>query len=132
MPRTAPQPEPKITPFGVAEDGVMVLLRSDPAGMLDAPEFESVLLAVHVGAAARITCRRAGQVHTGSAVHGDIDLIPARTASRRRARASSRSCSALAARVLVTVARIPPAAYGAPAIRATNSSERSPANTRCV
>jgi len=82
MPRTAPQPEPKITPFGVAEDGVMVLLRSDPAGMLDAPEFESVLLAIHVGAVARITCRRAGQVHTGSAVHGDIDLIPARTASR--------------------------------------------------
>jgi AraC family transcriptional regulator len=82
MPPTAPPPEPKITPFGVAEDGVMVLLRSDPAGVLDAPEFKSVLLAVHVGAAARITCRRAGQVHTGSAVHGDIDLIPARTASR--------------------------------------------------
>jgi len=82
MPRTAPPPEPKITPFGIAEDGVMVLLRSDPTGVLDAPEFESVLLAIHVGAAARISCRRAGQVHTGSAVHGDIDLIPARTASR--------------------------------------------------
>jgi AraC family transcriptional regulator len=82
MPRTAPPPEPTITPFGVAKDGVMVLLRSDPAGVLDAPEFESVLLAVHVGAVARITCRRAGQVHTGSAVHGDIDLIPARTSSR--------------------------------------------------
>ena len=30
------------------------------------------------------------------------------------------------------VTRMPPAAYGAPAIRAANSSPRSPANTRCV
>ena len=31
-----------------------------------------------------------------------------------------------------TVVRMPPAWYGAPAMRATNSSPRSPANTRCV
>lgn len=80
-PRSTPPPEPKITPFGVAPDGVMVLQRADPAGVLDAPAFESIVLAVHVGAAARITCRRAGQTHTGSAVHGDIDLIPVHTAS---------------------------------------------------
>ena len=30
------------------------------------------------------------------------------------------------------VTLMPPAAYGAPAMRAANSPERSPANTRCV
>ena len=48
--------------------------------------------------------------------------MPARSASRRRAAASARSCSVDAARVAATVSRIPPAAYGAPAIRAANSS----------
>jgi AraC family transcriptional regulator len=52
-------------------------LRSDPAGILDVPEIASVLVAIHVGAAAKISCRRGGESHTGSAVHGDIDIIPA-------------------------------------------------------
>jgi AraC family transcriptional regulator len=57
-------------------------LRSDPAGVLNMPEFGSVLVSVHVGQAARISCRRAGVSHTGSAVHGDIDIIPAGTPAR--------------------------------------------------
>ena len=36
------------------------------------------------------------------------------------------------ARVAATVAPIPPPSYGWPAIRAANSSPRSPAKTRCV
>jgi len=36
-----------------------------------------------------------------------------------------------AARVASTVVLIPPALYAVPAIRAANSSARSPANTRC-
>ena len=40
------------------------------------------------------------------------------------------SCSSVAARVAATVVRIPPAAYGSPAIRAANSCARSPAKTR--
>jgi AraC family transcriptional regulator len=35
-----------------------------------------------VGAAAKVSCRRGAESHTGSAVHGDIDIIPALTASR--------------------------------------------------
>ncbi len=41
-----------------------------------------MLVAIHVGAAAKVSCRRGGESHTGSAVHGDIDIIPARAASR--------------------------------------------------
>ena len=36
----------------------------------------------------------------------------------------------MAARVAATVVRMPPAAYDSPAIRAANSSARSPAKTR--
>src|SRR3954470_1520293 len=59
-------------------------------------------------------------------------VIPARRASRRRAWASLESSSRAAVRVASVVTRIPPAAYGAPAMRAANSSPRSPANTRWV
>ncbi len=37
---------------------------------------ESALISIHIGKAARMSCRRAGTSHTGSAVHGDIDIIP--------------------------------------------------------
>ena len=37
---------------------------------------ESALISIHIGRAARMSCRRAGTSHTGSAVHGDIDIIP--------------------------------------------------------
>src|SRR3954468_20149318 len=58
--------------------------------------------------------------------------MPARRASRRRPAASAASSSRVAARVASVVTRMPPAAYGAPAMRAANSSPRSPANTRRV
>jgi AraC family transcriptional regulator len=73
---------PRILPYGVTPDGLALQLRSDPAGVLDVPELQSVLVAIHVGAAARISCRRGGESHTGSAVHGDIDIIPARIDAR--------------------------------------------------
>jgi AraC family transcriptional regulator len=59
-----------------------VQLRSDPQGVLNVPELDRALISIHVGAAARISCRRAGESHSGSAVHGDIDIIPADTAAR--------------------------------------------------
>jgi AraC family transcriptional regulator len=59
------------------EDGFAVQLRSDSIGILEAPEFGNALVSIHIGSAARMSCRRGGQSHTGSAVHGDIDIIPA-------------------------------------------------------
>jgi AraC family transcriptional regulator len=73
---------PRIFAYGETAHGLALQLRSDPAGVLDVPELQSVLVAIHVGAAAKISCRRGGESHTGSAVHGDIDIIPARIPSR--------------------------------------------------
>jgi AraC family transcriptional regulator len=58
-------------------DGFAVQLRSDSSGVLEIPEFPNALVSIHIGRAARMSCDRAGVSHTGSAVHGDIDVIPA-------------------------------------------------------
>ncbi|MCU1237586.1 MAG: Transcriptional regulator, AraC family [Candidatus Solibacter sp.] len=63
-------------------DGVAIQVRHDAIGVLEAPELENVLISVHLGAPARIACRRDGRRFVGTAVHGDIDIIPARTPSR--------------------------------------------------
>jgi len=73
---------PQIVAYGETADGVALQLRSDPAGVLEVPELQNVLVAIHVGPSARISCHRGGQSHSGSAVHGDIDIIPAHTAAR--------------------------------------------------
>jgi AraC family transcriptional regulator len=57
-------------------DGFAVQLRSDSSGVLEVPGMDSALVSIHIGRAARMSCRRAGTSHTGSAVHGDIDIIP--------------------------------------------------------
>ncbi len=59
------------------EDGFAVQLRSDSLGVLEVPEFANALASIHIGTAARMSCKRGGMSHTGSAVHGDIDIIPA-------------------------------------------------------
>ena len=46
------------------------------------PALKDVLVAIHVGAAAKLICKRGGRQYSGTAVHGDIDIIPARTAMR--------------------------------------------------
>jgi AraC family transcriptional regulator len=73
---------PRIFAYGETSDGLAMQLRCDPAGILEVPELQRVVVAIHVGAAAKISCRRGGESHTGSAVHGDIDIIPARVDSR--------------------------------------------------
>jgi AraC family transcriptional regulator len=75
-------PQPRIFAQASSAEGVGMQLRSDPSGVLHVPELNSVLIAVHIGPAARISCRRAGASHTGSAVHGDIDIVPAGTPAR--------------------------------------------------
>ena len=63
-------------------EGFAVQLRSDSSGVLEVPEFANALVSIHIGKAARMSCNRAGLSHTGSAVHGDIDIIPMGTAAR--------------------------------------------------
>ena len=63
-------------------EGVAFQFRRDPPGVLEVPALEDVLVAIHVGPAARVTCRRDGTRFSGTAVHGDIDIVPAQTPAR--------------------------------------------------
>lgn len=45
------------------------------------PGIEHTVLCIHVGPAALLSCRRDGKQYRGTAVHGDIDIIPAYTPS---------------------------------------------------
>jgi AraC family transcriptional regulator len=50
--------------------------------VLEIPEMENVIIAIHLGAPTRLECRRGGRRFIGTAVHGDIDIIPDQTPSR--------------------------------------------------
>ena len=79
-------PQPITAPQILAQvrrpDGLAFQLRRDPPGTLEVPAMDSVLLSIHLGAPARISCRRDGRRFTGTPVHGDIDIIPAQTPSQ--------------------------------------------------
>jgi AraC family transcriptional regulator len=62
--------------------GVGLQLRWDPRGELNMPGLDDVLIVMHLGPSAKISCRRDGRRFNGTAVHGDIDIIPAHTAMR--------------------------------------------------
>jgi AraC family transcriptional regulator len=73
---------PRIFRQDKTTEGISLQLRWDPKGLLHLPGFEEVLLAIHIGPAAQLTCRRGGRYYSGTAVHGDIDVVPARTSMR--------------------------------------------------
>lgn len=62
--------------------GLVFQLRRDPPGILDVPALENILVSVHIGAPIRVDCHRAGRHFSGTAVHGDIDIIPQHTPAR--------------------------------------------------
>ena len=59
--------------------GLRVSLLTDPPGIVEIPGLRSTNISIHVGPSVQVSCRRAGRVHRGTAVHGDIDIIPAGT-----------------------------------------------------
>jgi AraC family transcriptional regulator len=73
---------PEVLAHVKCADGLSVQLRRDPAGVLEIPEMENVIIAIHLGAPTRLECRRGGRRFVGTAVHGDIDIIPDHTPSR--------------------------------------------------
>jgi AraC family transcriptional regulator len=79
---TIPERAPEILAQARTADGVAFQLRRDFTGVLDMPALENVLISVHVGTPARLSCRRGGRRFTGTSVHGDIDVIPSHTAAR--------------------------------------------------
>jgi AraC family transcriptional regulator len=58
---------------------VSVRLITDPAGRVEAPAQPKHYIAIHVGKAVYMSCRRAGHSHRGLGVHGDVDIVPAGT-----------------------------------------------------
>jgi AraC family transcriptional regulator len=73
---------PEVLAHAKTADGIAFQLRKDPRGVLEVPELENVLISIHLGRPARLACRRDGRRFSGTAVHGDIDIIPAHTPSR--------------------------------------------------
>jgi len=58
-----------------------VRLLSDSPGKVEIPALRNTIVAIHVGASVRATCRRNGSTHRGTIVHGDVEIIPAGTPS---------------------------------------------------
>src|SRR5262249_62425804 len=73
---------PTILCQATTANGVALQVRHDVRGVLEVPGFDRTLIALHIGAPTKLSCRRDGRRHTGTAVHGDIDIIPACTPSR--------------------------------------------------
>ncbi|MCU1331132.1 MAG: Transcriptional regulator, AraC family [Candidatus Angelobacter sp.] len=76
------QPLPTVLAHATTQRGISFQLRKDPKGVLEVPELENALVSMHLGSPARVSCQRGGTRFTGTAVHGDIDIIPIRTSAR--------------------------------------------------
>ena len=62
-----------------ATTDLRVSLISDRAGLVDFPGSPAVIVSVHVGASVAADCRRAGERHQGTTIHGDLEIIPPNT-----------------------------------------------------
>src|SRR5262245_24678255 len=58
-------------------DKLRVRLLTDAPGVIEVPAQSRTIVAIHVGPPAYIACRRGDDSHRGTAIHGDIDIIPA-------------------------------------------------------
>jgi AraC family transcriptional regulator len=61
---------------------VRITLRSGGPGVVEVPELDVPRVVVYIGKPVRLDCRHGLESHCGLAVHGDIDIIPDRMASR--------------------------------------------------
>lgn len=75
----APEVQQNSTPLynRIKENSIRLLLLSDPAGLVEVPALKNTLVSIHFGPSVHIACRRGGESYRGTAVHGDIDIVPA-------------------------------------------------------
>src|SRR5215472_17499861 len=59
-----------------------VRLLSDSPGVVEYPAIARTAVSIHVGPPSFVACLRGGESHRGTAVHGDIDIVPEGTPSR--------------------------------------------------
>src|SRR5262245_3731915 len=72
---------PSIQHQPVQENGFHLSFKTDSPGLIEESAPRNTIVAVHYGDSVEISCRRGGYSHRGTAVHGDIDVIPAGTPS---------------------------------------------------
>src|SRR5262245_28885429 len=66
---------PKVREYIKTAEGFALELCWAPMGVVDVPGIEEVVICAHVGAASKMTCWRNDRRYSGTAVHGDIDII---------------------------------------------------------
>ncbi len=71
----------KFMSTNIQHNGFRVSLNTDPPGSFQVPGQADTRVSIHSGLPVRIACRRAGVDYSGVSVHGDIHIIPAKTAS---------------------------------------------------
>jgi AraC family transcriptional regulator len=57
-------------------NGLRVLMHSDEPGVLEVPGLVNTVISIHVGRPVQMLCRRGGESHRGTAIHGDVDIVP--------------------------------------------------------
>src|SRR5258708_2674481 len=76
------RPQPPALPAPARTDNLRLLMMTDDPCVMESPAFLNTIVMVHVGTPANIACSRRDERHRGTAIHGDIDIIPSGTASR--------------------------------------------------
>jgi AraC family transcriptional regulator len=66
----------------VRASSLRLLIHSDPPGVTEVPPMRNTLVSIHLGPSVDVSCRRGGYSHRGTAIHGDIDIIPSQTPMR--------------------------------------------------
>jgi AraC family transcriptional regulator len=70
----SPAPSPKEI-IGVTED-LRLSLISDEPGIVEFAGSRRVVVCLHVGTSVAVDCRRGGERHRGTTIHGDLEIIP--------------------------------------------------------
>ncbi len=76
------RPQPPALPAPARTENLRLLMMTDEAGLVESPAYMNTIVLIHVGTPANIACNRRDERHRGTAIHGDIDIIPSGTPSR--------------------------------------------------
>jgi AraC family transcriptional regulator len=64
------------SPQACASEGFRVRLLSDAPGLVEMKAQPNAIVSVHLGPSSRMLCCHGNQPHYGTAIHGDVEIIP--------------------------------------------------------
>src|SRR5882724_1537055 len=76
------KPSPLVLPSPATTGNLRLLMATDEPGVVESPAYLNTIVFIHVGPPADVACSRRDERHRGTAIHGDIDIIPSGTPSR--------------------------------------------------